>query len=280
MMLSLSNSLSRTRYGILDADAGAYVAAVESALGSSITFTQRRAIDTFIKGEKAASRYTLIKRLYLPIWGQAAANAIDMITLTSGTFNGTVTHAAGYVQENGTTGYFNYGVTPSALSLTTSSGGLFGLFTQADSASGSESLFIASVDDIGANIDIAFGSSSSDNLRLDYNTFANTVDATLARAQQVGVLSAMRHSGNRTMRKRATAGVSSIYDTAGADFGTIPTTQTIYAMAMNYVGSAIGHSNARFGLHGVSLGMSTANTDAFTLALKTLWEQCSGLSLP
>jgi hypothetical protein len=104
MNLSLSNMLGGGSL-TLDPDARAYIAAVETA-GGTVSATQRTAVSDFYRAGKSAGWYSSIKRLYLPIWAAAAPNAIDMIGLTSGTFNGTVTHSAGYVQGNGSTGYF------------------------------------------------------------------------------------------------------------------------------------------------------------------------------
>jgi hypothetical protein len=102
MNLSLSNMLGGGSL-TLDPDARAYIAAVETA-GGTVSATQRTAVSDFYRAGKSAGWYSSIKRLYLPIWASAAPNAIDMIGLTSGTFIGTVTHAAGYAQGDGTTG--------------------------------------------------------------------------------------------------------------------------------------------------------------------------------
>jgi hypothetical protein len=39
-------------------------------------------------------------------------------------------------------------------------------------------------------------------------------------------------------------------------------------------------TNAELGSYGYMLGLSDADTDIFTLALKNLWETCTGLTLP
>jgi len=269
MMLSLSNSLSRTRYGILDADAAAYVAAVESALGSSITFTQRRAIDTFIKGEKAASRYTLLKRLYLPIWGQAAANAIDMISLTSGTFNGTVTHAAGYVQGNGSTGYFNAG-TPAAAGISGASRMIFDIMLTDTSVlhgmqNGAFDGFYLL--DLGAT---AYGSAAS---------AASEVSGALAGAPGVLLMSQTITSA-RGLYCRKTAGFSTLGSNATLDATALPNFSMFFAGAFNNNGSAANFNNVQSGAFGCGEGLDSSGATSFTLALKTLWETTTGLVLP
>ena len=72
----------------------------------SMTLTKINALDTFIKGEKTAGRWGGHKRLYFPVWGSAASNAICMKTLLSGTFVGSWTHSNQAVVANGVEGYF------------------------------------------------------------------------------------------------------------------------------------------------------------------------------
>lgn len=105
MSYSLGNILGQYRAGRIDPSAKAYITSVTAA-GATVSATQKNEINKFYKAAKSTGYYTSLKRLYFPIWGVAAANAIDMISLTSGMFVGGVTHAAGYIQSNGTTGYF------------------------------------------------------------------------------------------------------------------------------------------------------------------------------
>jgi hypothetical protein len=173
--------------------AAAYIERVETALGSSITETQKTAIGAFIEAEQVDGRWGAHRRLYLPIWANAAANAICLKSLTSGTFAGTITHGAGYVQSDGSTGYFNFGTDPSSLGLSA-------------------------------------GNSSACVL---------TCPAT----------------------------------------GNVPTT-AINAMAAVVNGTRGSFSNARYGAWMAGLAMTQPNTDAFTGNLKTLWETCTGRTLP
>lgn len=94
---------------------------------STLTKVKLDALDTFIRTGKSDGWYSSIKRMYLPIWAAAAPNAICMTSLTSGTFNGTVTHAAGYVQGDGSTGYFDPGAgsEPNTLGMSNASATLF-----------------------------------------------------------------------------------------------------------------------------------------------------------
>jgi hypothetical protein len=77
------------------------------------------ALSRFFRAGDAAGWRSALACLYLPVWGSAAPNALDAVTLTSGTFVGTVSHASKQFQgTGGTPGYFNTGCTPSSLGLT------------------------------------------------------------------------------------------------------------------------------------------------------------------
>ena len=274
MNLSLSYSLGRSMvYTRGDADANAYIAAVEGA-GVSVSATQRGAIDDFYVAAKADSYYTSLKRLYLPIWASAAANAIDMIGLTSGTFNGTVTHSAGYVQGDGSTGYFNTNIAPSAVSgLSTSTAYTFGLLK-------------TELPNLG-NIGRSRNSASQDwNLvrltgNLSSSIMANIDGSGLLGIATTftGILSGSRVDGTRFNARRISASRTSLGSVTDGNFGSVPTFD-YYFMAGNSAGTAVGFSTTEFGSFGFGLGLTDTQDNAFTLALKNLWETCTGLTLP
>jgi hypothetical protein len=238
MNLSLSNMLGGGSL-TLDPDARAYIAAVETA-GGTVSATQRTAVSDFYRAGKSAGWYSSIKRLYLPIWASAAPNAIDMIGLTSGTFNGTVTHAAGYVQGDGTTGYFNNGV-----------------FCD-------------------------FVHSSVNGLIFRWSgTGVGQVNVNSARQ---GILTASREGGDRRLAIRTTASRTLLANTAGADNGSIPNNNVFFLAVNNTsVSGATNPNNYNDGqaaFYSLGLGLTDAQDTAYTLALKTLWESTTGLTLP
>jgi len=139
MKYALGNMLNGIGVTGLDPNAKSYIDAVVAA-GATVTPTQRNAINAFVKSEKANSRWTMQKRLYLPIWGVAAPNAIDMVGLTSGSFVGGVTHTAGYVTSNGTSGHFLSDVSPGGAGCTLNGTGIHALYTAAASLSLTDSI--------------------------------------------------------------------------------------------------------------------------------------------
>jgi len=257
-----------------DADADAYILLVQAA-GGTVTAAQRDRINDFIRGEKIASRWDSIKRLYLPIWGVAAANAICLRSLTSGTFVGTVTHATGYIQSNGSTGYLNTNTNFVTQGLSASNGLMFAL------------TILNATQDFKCFLGAGAGTSE---IVLMHRTFPR-LDARYAGlgngfislniASNTGVATFSRISGTRRLTVRKTGGLTS-HSITSADSGTIPSSNVL-AMAINNVNSGVTAaliSDARFGAVGFGLGLTSAATDAFTLALKNLWEGTTGLTLP
>ena len=275
MNYSLSNMLSSNASGI-DADAKAYIDA-DVAGGGTVSGTQRNAINTFYKTGKSDGWYSSLKRLYLPIWAIAAPNAICMTSLTSGTFNGTVTHAAGYVQGDGTTGYFSLNASLGTLALTASSGYMFSLVTQA-STLGFRGLIGRSS---GASTVATLLSNNASQIFRYNNASTGAVTGVSA---GTGIISASREGGVRAIYRRITASRSALISTAGADAGSPPTGGNVFALGLNGnagTGDTLNDaSNARCGAYGIGLGITNAQDTAFTLALKNLWETTTGLTLP
>jgi|694.fasta_scaffold62437_5 hypothetical protein len=279
MNYSLGNMLGGGMVAGLDPDAKSYINAV-AATGVTVTQTQKNAINAFVESEKAASRWTLHKRLYLPIWSLASANAIDMVTRASGTFVGSVTHASGYIQGNGSTGYFNTNVTPSALSQTLSSASLTALVTQAPSGVAAATA-IGSIDgsDTSKLVEFSHLSGVAVIFRSMTATGIGAVQAILARSSQVGIFVSSREGGDRRIIQRVTAGVSTLVNTTGANAGTVPVTGTVQMLRSGFSGGA-AYSDGRYGFFAASLGQTVSQSQAFSLNVKTLWETCTGLTIP
>jgi len=271
MNYSLSNMLGGGMVGGLDPSAKGYIAAVTAA-GATVTSAQRGYINNFYKSAKA-DYYTSLKRLYLPIWGVAAANAIDMISLTSGTFVGGVTHASGYVQGNGTTGYFDTLVNPAGAGMTVGSQYLAILHYTAPS--------VAITSFLGAG-----GTSTSDMFCVNSNVYyrygLSSTEVT-GSATKNGIFSGSKTSGNSSIYRRAAAGKSTLGSTSVSDASALtPSTFFFLATNENDFGNKVpaNLSNAQAGAFVLGSGLSSAHDTLFTLHLKNLWEGCTGLTLP
>jgi hypothetical protein len=257
-----------------DPDASAYITSLIAA-SATVTGAQRTAINDFFTLGKSQGWYAQLRRIYLPIWGAAAPNAIDMITRSSGTFVGGVTPGAGFVQGNGTTGYFDFGATAAALGLTPSTGNMFGLIVTPTLQSG----FRAIVGAGSTNRYALYRGSAADMYYANgggtgYN---NTVTSS------AGIFSGYRFGGVTRIDFRRASGATNVVNQTVADAGA-STAANIYAMAWNFRDTAgatpQNFFDAQLGLYGAGLGMSQAMNNQFTAALATLWTTCTGLSLP
>ena len=269
MNYSLSNMLSGNASGI-DADAKAYIAAV-TATGTSVSGTQKAAINNFYKTSKLAGDYTSLKRLYLPIWASASANAIDMIGLTSGTFNGSVTHAAGYVQGDGITGYFDTLSTDTAMGISPLSCSIGTLSFLAPTIVG-----VAIGSQTGATpFSLSFGAAT--NIASLYLN-----GSAISTFTQNGVLIGSRTSATaNAYYQRKTAGFTTpITGLTTSIAGTLANGLKIYGSARSFNNTAGLFTNYRAGAWIIGSGITTAQATSLTLSIKDLWEGTTGLTLP
>ena len=280
MNYSLSNMLSSNASGI-DPDAKAYIAAVVAA-GGTVSGTQKNAINTFYKTGKSDGWYSSLKRLYLPIWGVAAPNAIDMIGGTSGTFVGGVTHSTGYVTTNATTGHFLSDISPGGAGLTLNGSGVFALYTGALPLLliNSQHYFGSSTNDAGTRIRLTGGTAESARFSFfgpnnaTFSTFSTSGD-------QRGVSFLGRDtSTNRFVILRQTSTLLSLNSTNTS--GSLNSTTPMCWLANNSNGTIGSYvtTTARLGCAGMAEGLSQANAETVTSAIKTLWESTTGLTLP
>ena len=262
------NDVYRTAAGDLkfvieDADAKAYADLVAAQV--AVTTNQRYEITKFVVGEKAASRWTLHKRLHIFGWGNAAANAIGLVG-GNGTWNGTVTHATGYSQANGTTGYFDLGSNPATFGLSNSNAALSALIQQGGTGYGT---IIGQ--GAGGNSPLSMLEDTSDNIEF-YAWAGGTVDMPGPTGVFVGTMTGANQS--RT-HKHTSSG-----DTTGATNNIAAGTMSTENMMVWRRGTDNLYGNARLGAVGVHTNMTEAQARAYSAALKTLWQNLFGLTLP
>jgi len=272
MNYSLGNMLGNGRVGALDPDANAYINAIVAA-GATVTSTQRNAINDFYKSAKNGGFYTPIQRFYLPIWGVAAPNAIDLITRASGTFVGGVTHGSGFVQGNGTTGYFNFGVSPQGVGMVAGSGSTFMLVNAAQNTFNAP---IQCAPPSNRGNGFSRGSATTSAYLAGRNSTATATDNT-----GTGIFIESETAINsRYFRRRSSSGATSLATDTTTPTGVYASYNINAMCGQSSVGARYGFSTAQLGGYGVGLAMTTTQADAFTAAYKTLWETCTGLTLP
>jgi hypothetical protein len=272
MQYAYAYQLNGTQAGGLDPSAKAYINAVVAA-GATVNSTQQNAINTFYKIGKAQGWYGQLKRMFLPIWGIAAPNAIGMISGSSGTFNGTVTHAAGYVQGDGSTGYFDFGSRMPTDGLTFDNGLMFALCNQAPTA-GSSYIGVVS----GNNAQ-AIRAATTTVIQARYTNIATVLNGG---NNMTGVLTVCSQASDlRSFRRRSSSGAASLATSSAETASFSLVNINCYALArLQFVSTLNEPSNGRFGSYGYSLKMSDSDTDLFSLSLKNLWETCTGLTIP
>jgi hypothetical protein len=271
-MMILKTSRGALSSGGFDRMAASYIKAVETA-GATVTSTQKDALDAFFKTGKSEGWISSLRRMYLPIWAAAAPNAVGLINATSGTFTaGGITHAAGYVQGNGSTGYFDFGTKMADDGLSFDNGLLFSLCYQASGLTGS---YLGTIN--GANTQLIRNVSSTviQGRYTGNNTVLNGGNI------MTGVFTLCSQASNlRSFRRRSSTGAVSLATSSTETALFSLANFNCYAMARNSAGTLNEPSNARFGSFGYSLKMTDAQTDLFSLALKNLWETSTGLTLP
>ena len=273
MQYAYAHQLNGSQVTGLDPSAKAYINAVVAA-GATVSGTQRTAINTFVKTGKTAGWYSSLKRMYLPIWGVAAPNAICMTSLTSGTFVGGVTHGAGYVLSDTTTGYMDTNVGLTTLGLSLSSYHFAGLY-KASSAKANSAIF---------------GSQSGSNLnRLQISGTAVTgtfsspalgqVAGTVANGDRLGIFTFSGAASARFLKRRKTSGVTTL-GTSTTTITAQPNNLNVAFLARNLNGTIDSFCGEEIGAFSIGLELTDAQDTAYSLALKNLWEGTTNLVLP
>jgi hypothetical protein len=253
-----------------DPEAKAIINAITTA-GGTLTGAQKKAIDTFVKTGDSQGWYSLLKRFYLPVWGAAGPNAVDWIARGSGTFVGTVTHGAGFVQGDGSTGYFSGNASFTSVLGTT------------QLAHG----WIISIEDT-AGSDLAGGIIGPNRLWLGavastVNQIVigrNTINASITSAYK-GIFVGSRESSTSLILHRRSAGTNttSATTTTSNDLN-IPNVTPFYAGAYSTTGTpTFAAAPAKQGGYGFGTPMTTTQAQNFSAALETMFNTITGLTL-
>lgn len=242
---------------------------------ATVTSIQEQAITSFFNTGTTQGWLTQIKRLYLPIWGNADANAVDMITTSSGVWRGEGGEfAAGFTRQSGTL-YFDFDDTiVTDIGLTSTSQSIFKLtyFNGYQPPYGTIGRIIGNKD-----------------------TFSIGATYYLRGAGQArGILNIGSASGVQGMQgihvSSLLGGTNLLYAISNTSVGYIspdyvidqtgsfnnPLTDT--SPTAFYVDGQL-HPNLSLGAYGVGLSMTKAQINNFIPALRTLWEKCTGLKV-
>ena len=257
----------------LDADAQAYITAIEGD-GVTVTGAQKTALSDFVVAQKASGAWAVLSRMYLPTWGVAAANARCLVSATSGTFNGSVTHGTGYIARADSTGYFDTGI-------------------QVDEVSGltNDSAWIGALMKTAISNDQYLGVVSGTTMFLLRHTVGTAITSeilsslgggrftTSTTSGNAGIISARRLSGTRANNQRRAAGRTVLGSSTDSAAGTA-LALNIFALQRNNNGTPSSGNGSHMGAMWFGSGVSDALDSSFTADLETLWETVTGLSIP
>lgn len=283
MLNALGNFLTsvKTGFSFSDTDAATYAAAIEGD-GVSLSGDQKQAIDTFYVTGKSEGWYSDLARVYLPIWQQASANSRCLVSGTQGTFNGSVTHSLGYISSPSSSGWFDTGSTSSGKGLSLGAQG-YG-FLQVDIAGGL-GVPMGGYDDFnlfdnGNVVKQRIGA----RMRFEYGEYGGSSYAQSG-TQSSGtqrIWASIEVGGDIALDDRTSSGFNNIAYSVGVVADGPSSYANDYLLAANQY---YGYDNpSEFWSGQMGAAFYHTSTDSgfnsnFTLALKDLWEGCTGLSL-
>jgi hypothetical protein len=266
----------------------AYVAALTAA-GATVTAPQQAAISTFMSGEIAAGRWNGHKRIHFPVWGLAAANAICMKSLTSGTFTGAFLHTSRGAKSNApygsyfkTAGQFlaplgisksSYHISYMATDNMDNNYAYTGYLMQGVLAGGEQDVVLTNayayndgndVEYAGVNIVIA-----GSGVEIVCSNYGVVTDP-------MGIISCNGNGSAQYVKHRNVLGVSTKSTSSVSQSGELS------GVSLTFMGSQYGETvtPATCGLLTLGTHMTTEQDSLFTAAAKTLWENVTGQSLP
>jgi hypothetical protein len=250
---------------VSDHDAAAYLAAVQAA-GVVTTQTQANAVTAFIMAEKAGGRWPLHKRIFLPVWGNAAANAIDMVTRAVGVWSGMLIHAPGYV-EAGVDGGFLVTSTVVDLGLTRTEHCLSVLIYRGNQESRTAVAVAGRLDANGIQL------LENREHEIEWYSASRTPLVIVGNA---GIFVGSRtHLRGINLVRRTAAGASSV---VGNQMSRGFTDQVLSGFRRLAMGTPL-QGDQRIGVFHIGLGLEVGQAEDFSGNLKILWEATSRLSL-
>ena len=266
---------------VRDQDASLYIEKVngilqgeQDTLNDVVSESQRDAINRFVVSGKRSGWWWRIKHLYLPIWGSAAANAINLIDCSSGEFVGGFTHSNGWSTGNGTTGRFDYGTSPSAVGLSPTSGCIFFLLpntTPLLSSMGTTAAVMGCADSGSTNALSVSKSGSS----LSY-VYGGTTSTSFTYVAGVHLIKRESPNGVVYQTRRSTFEDLVLGPTASS---TGISSANMNAWAFNNNGTVNNYGLYNIGLHGMGLGLSNTDGSKFITDCENLWESCTSYTL-
>jgi hypothetical protein len=190
-----------------------------------------------------------------------------------------LTYASGYTQPTGTNARLKTNYRLLDDDLTTEDAGFMGLAYD-DTVPRDRGIPVANQTIIGSGVTTAHA------IRLNTGNGATTPKATWLGADEDngamgshGVLLASRKGGVTALTKRDASGISDTTTTASLTGTYVDNPITVWGSSYNSSSWVVQASTAKLGAAGILGGLDSDERASFTLAVKTLWEATSGLTL-
>lgn len=262
----------------IDPDAAATIAAL-TALGASVTPIRRDAINAWYIAGKAQGWGALVRDFRAFWWELDAANALDWVSKTSGTWVGGITRRTRGVSSDGSTGYFNTGRNPSAMgcTLNSTSFGFIGL--RNDNTPGVLGGFLSRTQD--SNNGSRIGITNFSTILAFQANNATSVDI-VTPDQRGALLTTRRNSSAISAYLRTGGGFSTLANQSSSSSGSINSTIPIAIMALNNNGAITVNTpnNSIYGASYMLMGLTDQQAEDFLDATVALWGACTGSTLP
>jgi len=248
----------------LDDDALAYISAVETAKGSSVTSVQQEAINNFfVKGWVSSG---VLKRGFLTIWANASADSVEFTGVGSVAWTN-ITHSAGYI--TGASGYGAMGEKVSEVADIEDAAFLTIAYTTM--AVNTASFGTGGFSTTGMNV-ASRNSPAGNRLVVEW---AGVKSPVLNSMVGNGILVGTR-TGGTTYASRLSPGSGWQEESTTGAIGS-PADGDILFLSVTTISSFATHRSGGFF---VTEGLDATQREDLANDLKTLWEACTGLSLP
>ena len=262
----------RASLGGFDPDAAAYIAHIEGD-GVSVSGAQKSAIDAFYVSGKSDGWYSKLKRFYFPVWNAAAPSARCLVSSTSGTFSGTISHNAGFVTGNGTNTHFDSGATPSSMGIVTGDALLLrGIHL--DDTSVHDACGVAQSSSAQSLAMLNFQGGGQTYFRQPSNT---TQAQMTGQGSYRGIyMGSSTATNSRFLLKRTTSGTTVVSNASNDTTAIYNQNPHFLARRLPTISNRTKGSEFAWGL---GKGLTQTQAEDCSLAIKTLWETVTGLTL-
>ena len=282
-----SDTASTADVAIIEADALAWIEAEEAA-GATFNASQKSAISVFYATQKASGVWAKMRFLYPTWFGAEARNAIDMVEQRIALFPNGMSHSAGYIQGTGANQYMDtqYAITGANPITNLCTMGVLCLQAQTSDVPNRGTIMMTNNNPTTDTIALAHGSAVS-GPTFTRTGNASAVDGGLTPANQTGFLiGSQTGNGSDTFlaARRNTAGYTLLNDISANNVTSSSLKSIIclvkYQNNSDVLNSAHYNTLGRYGCFFLADGLNSSEISSFTLALKTLYETLTGLTIP